>query len=1217
MEGGSEARDSQREADGHAVTPAAGCPAPQSPDPDLPKPEFPAPHGPASDGPALPPGTHALPEPHGPARATPTHPERAPDPADVELPSPAELAHSLDPEAAAPPAAALPARKTQHRDHHRHRRRRHHRARVPWGILSVLFLAVVLAGLVANLPGRSVGLPVWAVAEVEARMNAALRRALAGKPGGLATASLGAARLAFDADRRPRLEFGDFRLTQPGGATLLTLPQTTVTLAPGALTGQGLRVASLRVTGAQVRLRRLEGGQLDLALGGGLSALAFDGVAALFDAADRLFALPALDRLTHLEAEGMTLTIEDAAAGRVWEMGDGRLRLDNRADALAGEMALSLIGGGVAPARAVLTAVTDKGSPEARVSVTVDQVAARDLASLAAPLAFLGVLDAPISGRIDTGFGEGGRLERLDARLDVSAGALTAGAGAQPVAFDHAALALSFDPARNRLDLAEIAVEGPSLRLSASGHAYLPGASEGLPQVMLAQFALREVRMDPEGLFVAPAVFTGGALDLRLRLSPFTLEVGQLQLLDGERRLSAKGRAAVVEGGWRVSLDMGVDAIGHDRLLSLWPLRLVPGTRAWLADNVQEGVLSNVRGAVRLAPGAEPRLSLTYDYSSAGVRFMRTLPPVEGGFGYATLDGTRYTLVLDRGEVVPPDGGRIDVAGSVFAVPDITRKPSVAEVTLRTAGSLTATLSLLDQPPFGFLTRAGQPVDLGEGRAVVEARLSVPLVDALTPEDVDWRVAGVISDVRSDRLVPGRVIEAAELAVTGTPEALEIAGRGTLDGVAFDATYRQPLGPGDSGATLQGTVALSAGAATRLGLGLPPGLLSGAGQGQIAVDLPKGGVPVLRLTSDLRQLGLAIPEIGWSKAKGAAGRLEVTARLSNPAAIERLELEAPGLSASGTVSLRPGGGLDRARFARVRAGGWLDAGVTLVGRGGAAPAVEIAGGAVDLRRMPDRMGGGSAAQGGGTEIRMELDRVTVSDGIALTGVRGTFGTRGGLGGQFLARVNGQAVVQGSVAPSAGGTSVRITSQDAGAVLSAAGLFPNARGGDLVMTLRPRGGGYDGRADIGVVRLRGTPVLAELLNAASIVGLFEQLDGQGLLFQNAQADFRLTPRAVEVTRASAVGASIGISLAGIYDVEQNRLDMQGVISPIYLFNGIGAVLTRRGEGLFGFNYRLTGSAARPQISVNPLSILTPAMFRDIFRRPAPRIVEGGAPPAASP
>ena len=53
-----------------------------------------------------------------------------------------------------------------------------------------------------------------------------------------------------------------------------------------------------------------------------------------------------------------------------------------------------------------------------------------------------------------------------------------------------------------------------------------------------------------------------------------------------------------------------------------------------------------------------------------------------------------------------------------------------------------------------------------------------------------------------------------------------------------------------------------------------------------------------------------------------------------------------------------------------------------------------------------------------------------------------------------------------------------------------------------------------------------------------------------------------------------------------------------------------IFSRPGEGLFGFTYRLTGKADNPQVSVNPLSILTPGMFREIFRRPAPKLESGG-------
>jgi hypothetical protein len=137
-----------------------------------------------------------------------------------------------------------------------------------------------------------------------------------------------------------------------------------------------------------------------------------------------------------------------------------------------------------------------------------------------------------------------------------------------------------------------------------------------------------------------------------------------------------------------------------------------------------------------------------------------------------------------------------------------------------------------------------------------------------------------------------------------------------------------------------------------------------------------------------------------------------------------------------------------------------------------------------------------------------------------------------------------------------------------------------------------------------IQVRDAPILAELLGAISVVGLLEQLNDSGLAFSQAEAQFRTSPAGVTVTAASAVGASLGVSLSGSFNSATEGLNMSGVISPIYLLNGIGSIFTRRGEGLFGFNYTLTGSASDPVVSVNPLSILTPGMFREIFRAAPP-------------
>ena len=1087
------------------------------------------------------------------------------------------------------------------------------------GLILIVVLAVVAGALtlgVLALSGKPIRLPVWAVAEVETRANALLREAVPG-----AALSVGGIEITLESDWTPRLRLEDSRLLQGSAGTLLALPDLRVSFDAAAfVTERALRPSGLRIIGGEITLLRREDGTLDLRLGAGQMP-PITGLADLFSQIDRALETPALSRLDRIEAEATTLTLQDLRLGRTWTVGDGRVTLENREDALAAEVSLTLLAGGETPAQALLTLIRPKDQSLLRVTAAVQDVAAADMAAQTPVLGWLGVLDAPISGRIAAEISDAG-LTAMEAEMSLGAGALQPAPAARAIRFESAQLSLGYDPARGRVEISSLQVDSPTLRLKAEGHSYPLGESGDIltgplgmrrPAGFLGQVSITEALIDPEGLFEAPLIFTKGAMDARLMLDPFRLDIGQVSLIEAEgRRLTLAGQAEVLSDGWFVSMDLGLDAIAHDRLLQLWPKATVPGTRAWVGQNVAQGLLTDVKAALRIAPGAEPRLALGYEFDGAEVRFLRTLPPIRNGRGRSSIDGRTYTIVLDGGVVEAPLGGQIDVAGSVFSVPDVTARPARAEIRLKTESSITAALSLLDLPPFGFMAKAGRSPDLGQGRAVMDTRLSLPLVRRVEVKDVSYDVSGVLLGLTSDVLVKGKSITAEELTLTANPKGLRIEGPGQIGAVPFDVAFTQGFGADARGQSrVEGTVTLSPATVAEFGLGLPDGMVTGSGRASVQIDLRRDGAGTLRLTSDLGGIGLKLPPVGWTKPAGSRGSLEVEATLGQPPQITRLAISGGGLTAEGEITLREGGGLDRARFSRVVLNDWLDGPVTLTGRGaGRAPDIAVTGGTVDLRRFdrPDGSANSAQAQGG---LALALDRLIISSGIALTGFRGDFSQRGGLNGTFRARVNDAAEVTGTVVPSRHGSAVRLQSNDAGATLRASGIFASARGGALDLRLTPRAteGVYDGQATITRVRVRNANVLAELLSAISVVGLLEQLNGEGIPFGEAVADFVLTPQAIEITRGSAIGASLGVSMAGLYGTQTKRLDLQGVVSPIYLVNGIGALLSRRGEGLFGFNYALRGTSENPQVQVNPLSILTPGMFREIFRRPAPVLNEG--------
>lgn len=1062
---------------------------------------------------------------------------------------------------------------------------------------------VILAGLLLLaailLAGRPLPAPAGLVDRIEARANAALD--------GQAAVEIGAVALRIDTDLVPRVVLQEVIVTGADRGRLLRLPRLRLSLHLDALLTGRLEPRRIVLEEGAVTLARAADGSFGLRLGGE-AAFAAGSISEVIDAIDRAFAGPVLRRIERLEAEGLQLSLTDARRPGARIDGAGRIVLAQDDTTLTLGLAMRLAGAGQAPASAELTFSSRKGSSAAAFGATVRDVAAAELALQVPALAWLAVLEAPISGSFRSTIGADGELGILGGSLEMGRGALHPTEDVAPVRFEAARMAFSYDPDAQRMDVTDIVLDSRALRLSADAKILVETGPSGLPDAFVGQMRIDDLKTDPEGLFAEALQFDGGAIDVKLALDPFEARIGQAVLIDGERRIAASGRAVAAPDGWALALDIDVPRIDSDRLIALWPVNLVPKTRQWLDENVATAELLDLKAALRIDPWAdEPRLALGYDFAGANVRVVRTLPPVEQASGYATIDGQVYTLVLERGQLETSLGGTVTLDGSVLRVPDITRKPAIGEVTLKTDSSLPDALALLDEPPFRFMQKAGRGTDLAEGRARAVARITLPLKKQVPEDEIGYDVRADLLGVRSEVLVPGHRLTADRLVATASPEdGLTISGAGALSGVPFEARWDQPLGPDNPGSVLEGSIALSRDFVRAFDLGLPDGAVSGTGRGDIRIDLPKGQPARLRLVSDLNRLTLSLPEIGWTKPAATPGRLLVEGVLTAPPQLDRIEIEAPGLAASGALRLKEGGALDRLAFDQVDLG-WFTGRADLVGREGGEPGWEISGGTADLRRLPS-IGGGAQPGRIVPVIDVRLDRLRIGGDLALTGFRGRFGGEPVFTGQFAGEVNGGAEVQGSVQPAQNGRNgYVIRGDDAGAVFRAAGIFSRGYGGVLDLRIVEDGppGSYSGRVSAGGMRVRDAPVLAELLGLISVVGLLEQMGGEGILFSDVVGRFAIRPDRVILRDGRAAGASLGVSLQGTYDRAAEFLDMEGVVSPVYFVNSLGQVVSRPGEGLFGFTYRLTGPADAPRVNVNPLSILTPGPLREIFRGSAAR------------
>ncbi len=1082
-------------------------------------------------------------------------------------------------------------------------RRRRWLRRCGRGGLWLLALCAVLGAGLYLLLDRRIDVPGWLRAEAERRIEAQL--------GGLQI-EFGEIELVVRRGWRPRLSLRDVTLSYADGSPAIQLEDAQASLAMRPLLRGEVRPKVISLSGLFATLQRDSGGAVAVTFSDGAAPFRqARNLPQLIDQWDRQLELPILSALTRVETQAVTLRYEDRRIDRAWTMDGGSILLTREGDNVEIEAGFSILSGREYASTVEAQYRSDIGDTAAEFAVVVDQVPSVDIASQSPAFGWLDVLKAPISGALKGAVDSDGVLLPLSASLEIGSGVIQPSEGLKPIPLAAAQSFFTFTPARQELEFSRLSIESGWLSGQMEGRAELVGVQDGRLTELVGQLQFSDLKVNPLRLYPEPLSFSGVSTDFRLELAPFRFHLGEMLVQRGETNVLLQGSAEAGAQGWNYDLQGSANRVDVETVKAMWPPSAPPKPRKWFIDNVMAGDIQEAQVALRARDGAPPFVALDLGFENGVLQFNKHYPLLERVKGQLSIYGKRLVVTATEGWMTARQGGDVDLAGTSFIIPDTGLKGEDGLGILRAnaKGRALAALSLLNREPLTVLDKAGLPVRLGSGQVEVSATAMLPLRETLDVAEIAYHYRGTLRDVRSEVLVPGYELAARELTLKGDNTHVQVSGPGRFAGVPIDASWRQEIQPGTPlPGRISGEIELSPATLTALRIGLPEGSLDGLGRALFDVVLPPGQPPELTVSSDLQGVSLRMPELSWRKEAASAGRLSLRTILDADPSVEDLELEAPGLSARGRITLNGEGGLDRAEFSALTVGGWLDGPVTLTGRAGGVPAVAMTGGRLDLRRAPFSSGAGGAggSGGGNTPITLSLNRLQVTDTISLSRFQGRFDTRGGFNGAFTGNLNTLTPVEGVVVPQSGGMAMRLRSGDAGGVFRSAGVMRHGFGGDFEMTLIPAqaAGEYNGQLRVKNIRIKRAPAIAALINSLSLVGLFDELSGQGILFTGVEADFRLGSRYLTLHSSSAVGPSIGLSLDGIFDLEASEMNMRGVLSPIYLVNAIGSVLTRKGEGLFGFAFTLKGLADDPKVSVNPLSGIAPGFLREVFRGEQP-------------
>ena len=1081
-----------------------------------------------------------------------------------------------------------------------------------WSLVAILCVSLALVLSSMALTGRVIILPAWVTERVTAEMNASL-------PAG--SVSLARVEAGLTRGGRPRLRVVDVKMRDASGLTLAQLNAVEGSFGlRSALLGI-LEPRILELQGAQVTLRRLADGTFDLAVGQNVGTTG--DLATLLDSIDTLFDTGPAASVARLSATDLTVTLEDARSGRIWQVTDGELDIAPQPAFTDTTIRFNVFNQTEELASTEFAFRSARDSSEANLAVRFENAAARDIAAQSPVLAFLSVIDAPISGALRTTIDPSGGLEELAGTLQVGAGALSPVPGAPPAQFDGGKIYIDFDPTQQRIDFTGASLESEIGAFEAEGHVYLADFRGGWPNSLIGQVQIPHATLAPPDFFAAPLEIDSGTADLRVRLDPFQIDFGQIVAHRGDNRYEARGELGADDNGWWISLDASFDRADEHEALALWPVAVETKTRDWVAAHITGGHVFDGTLAFRKPPDGRLTMNGTFGMEETVVRPLKGLAPITVTRGYVSLAPKQAVIAAEVAEMTASDGTVLDLSGTSYMIPSGRGFLKYGTVNLNLAGEMRGVLSLLDDEPFTVFDGIGSDLgpDMARGDVTAQGRITFPLIEGELPiQDINYDVNARLAGVSSDVLIEDKLLVADALDLHASNAGIEVSGPVRIGQARAEGTWLMPMVNGVTlPATIAGTIDITPASLSEFGLDDVAEMVSGSSRGRFDIDLGEPGeAPLLALSSDLGGLEMEIPGTGWRKRPGSTGALTLEALLGPRPEVTALSIDLPRLKATGTVTTVEGGGLGEAAFERVRLGGWLNAPVVLTGRGPGLPvAITVPGGVIDLRdTVFDDETGSGGAPGPRRPLTLALDRLIVTDNIRFRNLRADLDLAGGLSGTFSGRLFQGNRVEGSVAQTDSGAAFRLSSNRAGDVLRETKIFSRAKGGRLDLILAPVAGvgTYEGEFTITNTRIVDAPALAEMLSAVSLVGLPDQLQGDGIRFNEVDGRFRLGPNSVTLYRSSAVGPSMGISLDGYYDMTGGQVDMQGVLSPLFIVNSIGRVLAPRdGEGLVGFNFTLKGAADNPEVGVNPLSILTPGALREIFRRAPPEAPETAAAP----
>jgi hypothetical protein len=879
-----------------------------------------------------------------------------------------------------------------------------------------------------------------------------------------------------------------------------------------------------------------------------------------------------------------------------------------------------------------------------RLDVTIKDLIPGSLTQ-GAHFAMLKGLDFPVSGNGGIEFSRDGEIQHSHFSLDLESGRLSPPWLDKPLfTLGASRFDVRYDGDKQKFDL------GPS-RLSWGGsHAVIAGtivngATLDRP-VQGWVFDLRTVSglLAAEDLKVPPLQIDKWVIRGRIGPDPGYCRMEEFNLQAGAAQVTMNGTVSSTASGIDASLDGQISPMPVQTLKALWPNSLAPRTREWMGANITRGTLKS--GSFRLAThrdaaaGAgsagnpqDRRLSLTLEGADVDITYMKGMPPIEAPRALLRVEGSDVEVTIPEASIAAAQGRRVGLkTGRLFATNIDTEHP-LAEISLRAQSPLQAVLDLVEQNPSALAGDIGTRLAGFDGKVDGQMRMTLPLGGEITANDMKLEGKARVTEGRAKNIIGPHDISGATLNFDLTEKSMDVRGDMLLGGVNIKVGWQRLVGVPDA---QQPPVKLTAKLdnSDRAQLDLD---LNHMVQGEVPVEVTvqrreQQDAPHVHFVADLTGAELILDDIAWRKPAGRPASLEFDAVKGNANQVELQnfkligdnvaidgavvlgsdhhpkEFSFPQFSVNVVTNLQVHGTMRPGRVWDVKAQGKTFDGKDLFNT------------LISFGQLSDRPHL-SARERPGLDLVAEVDTVLGASDTTIRSIKLKLQKRSERMTMLDLRgtLDGGKVLAARLRPDPGRARLLVAdTADAGQALKLVGFYSNMIGGtaDLEVNLDAKGAAErSGVLAIRNFRVLGDPIISEVLQT--------QDDGRPAIdngrrgrrvvreqfeFERLRAPFSMGNGQFVLDNAQVTGPMVGATMRGKIDYKSQRLQLGGTYIPLSGVNRsfapipiLGPLLTGpRGEGVLGITFAIEGPMAEPQVIVNPLSMVMPGIFREIFQ-----------------